>query len=302
VRRVTYEHGDGAKRMPSWMRRPLKAPGRGAQVRDMLSELRLETVCAEAKCPNRGECYAAGTATFLVLGRQCTRDCRFCAVTSAPPVPPDPGEPQRVAEAARRMGLRHVVVTMVTRDDLADGGSGHVAAVVGALRALTPTPHVEVLISDMGGDEASIAVVTDSRPDVFNHNVETVPRLYAEVRPQADYRRSLDVLAQAAGTGLPVKSGLMVGLGEREDEVRDALRDLRGAGVSLVTIGQYLRPSREHLPVTEFVGPKTFRAYADMARALGFAAVASAPFVRSSYHAAEMAAGAPGPATGPRSA
>ena len=302
MRRVTHEHVDEATRMPAWMRRPLNAPGRGAQVRDLLTELQLETVCAEAKCPNRGECYAAGTATFLVLGRQCTRDCRFCAVTSAPPEPPDPGEPRRVAEAARRMGLRHVVVTMVTRDDLPDGGSGHVAAVVGALRALTPTPHVEVLISDMGGDEASIAVVTDSRPDVFNHNVETVPRLYAEVRPQADYRRSLDVLAQAAGTGLPVKSGLMVGLGEREDEVRDALRDLRGAGVSLVTIGQYLRPSREHLPVTEFVSPKTFRAYADMARALGFAAVASAPFVRSSYHAAEMAAGAPGPATGPRSA
>ena len=302
MRRVTHEHVDEATRMPAWMRRPLNAPGRGAQVRDLLTELQLETVCAEAKCPNRGECYAAGTATFLVLGRQCTRDCRFCAVTSAPPEPPDPGEPRRVAEAARRMGLRHVVVTMVTRDDLPDGGSGHVAAVVGALRALTPTPHVEVLISDMGGDEASIAVVTDSRPDVFNHNVETVPRLYAEVRPQADYRRSLDVLAQAAGTGLPVKSGLMVGLGEREDEVRAALRDLRGAGVSLVTIGQYLRPSREHLPVTEFVSPKTFRAYADMARALGFAAVASAPFVRSSYHAAEMAAGAPGPATGPRSA
>jgi lipoic acid synthetase len=284
---VTHEHGDEAKRMPSWMRRPLNAPGRGAQVRDMLTELQLETVCAEAKCPNRGECYAAGTATFLVLGRQCTRDCRFCAVTSAPPDPPDTGEPRRVAEAARRMGLRHVVVTMVTRDDLADGGSGHVAAVVAALRALTPAPHVEVLVSDMGGDVASITVVTDSRPDVFNHNVETVPRLYPGVRPEADYRRSLDVLAQAAGTGLPVKSGLMVGLGEREDEVCEVLGDLRAAGVSLVTIGQYLRPSRAHLPVTEFVSPETFRVYA-----LGFSAVASAPFVRSSYHAAAMAADA----------
>ena len=291
----------GAKRMPAWMRRPLSAPGHGAHVRDTLADLGLETVCAEAKCPNRGECYGAGTATFLVLGRQCTRDCRFCAVASAPPGPADPDEPGRVAEAAARMGLGHVVVTMVTRDDLPDGGAGHVAAVVGALRALDPAPRVEVLISDMGGDAEAIAAVTEARPDVFNHNVETVPRLYADVRPQADYERSLAVLAQGARSGLPVKSGLMVGLGERPQEVRGVLADLRGAGVSFVTIGQYLRPSTAHLPVAEFVTPQTFAAHARDARDLGFAGVASAPFVRSSYHAAEMAAAAAaGPSPSPR--
>ena len=282
--------------MPGWMRRPLAAPGRSAEVSGLLDELGLNTVCRSAKCPNRGECYASGTATFMVLGTECTRDCRFCAVETARPVAPDPGEPAHVAEAAERMGLRHVVVTMVTRDDLPDGGAAHVVATIEALRRRVPSTTVEVLVSDFGGDESAIDAVACARPDVFNHNVETVPRLYPTVRPQADYQRSLRVLARAkeAVPGLPTKSGLMVGLGETGEEVEGMLRDLRAAGVDLVTIGQYLRPSARHLEVTEFVASEVFDRYAAAARALGFAGVASAPFVRSSYHAGEMADGLQG--------
>lgn len=260
----------------------------------MLDELRLNTVCRSAKCPNRGECYASGTATFMVLGESCTRNCRFCAVGASRPLPPDDGEPARIAEAASRMGLSHVVVTMVSRDDLDDGGAAHVAAVIEALRERLPAARVEVLVSDFGGDEAAVDAVVAARPDVFNHNVETAPRLYPEVRPQADYARSLRVLVRAHETvpDLPTKSGLMVGLGETPDEVEGVLRDLRHAGVDIVTIGQYLRPSSAHLPVAEFVTPQRFAAYAKFARSLGFAGVASAPFVRSSYHAAEVASDA----------
>jgi lipoic acid synthetase len=277
--------------MPAWMRRPLAAPGRSAEVSAMLDELALNTVCRSAKCPNRGECYASGTATFMVLGAACTRDCRFCAVEPARPAPPDSGEPARVAEAASRMGLRHVVVTMVSRDDLPDGGAAHVVSTIEALRDRSPDASVEVLVSDFGGDEVAIDAVALARPDVFNHNVETVPRLYPSVRSQADYGRSLHVLARVreVAPGVPTKSGLMVGLGERPDEVEGVLRDLRDAGVDIVTIGQYLRPSAAHLVVAEFVEPETFARYAATARALGFAGVASAPFVRSSYHAGELA-------------
>ena len=288
---MAYEHGTGAKRMPSWMRRPLTAPGRSAEVSAMLDELELNTVCRSAKCPNRGECYASGTATFMVLGTRCTRNCRFCAVDPERPLPPDAGEPERLAEAAERMGLRHVVVTMVTRDDLPDGGAGHVVATIEALRGRIPGVRVEVLVSDFGGDTASIDAVALARPDVFNHNVETVPRLYPEVRPQADYARSLAVLSRVGevAPGVPTKSGLMVGLGEEPEEVEEVLADLRAAGVEIVTIGQYLRPSAAHLPVAEFVEPAVFERYAAAARDLGFGGVASAPFVRSSYHAGEVA-------------
>jgi lipoic acid synthetase len=284
-------HGTKAGRMPGWMRRPLSAPGRSAEVSGLLDELGLNTVCRSAKCPNRGECYASGTATFMVLGTECTRNCRFCAVEPASPSAVDAGEPVRVAEAAERMGLRHIVVTMVTRDDLPDGGAAHVVATIAALRSRVPDATVEVLVSDFGGDEAAIDAVALSRPDVFNHNVETVPRLYATVRPQADYARSLRVLARAkeAAPGIPTKSGLMVGLGETPEEVDAVMRDLRAAGVDIVTVGQYLRPSSGHLEVAEFVAPDVFERYADAARALGFAGVASAPFVRSSYHAGELA-------------
>lgn len=288
-------HGsEPRKRMPAWMRRPLAAPGRSAEVASMLDELRLNTVCSGAKCPNRGECFASGTATFMVLGSECTRNCRFCAVEPARPEPPDPGEPARLAEAAERMGLTHVVVTMVTRDDLPDGGAAHVAATIAAVRERVPASAVEVLVSDFGGDLSAVDTVLAAGPDVFNHNVETVPRLYPEVRPQADYARSLRVLARVreASPGTPSKSGLMVGLGERPDEVLAVLRDLREAGVAIVTIGQYLRPTDAHLPVTEYVTPERFAEYARAARALGFAGVASAPFVRSSYHASEVAGAA----------
>jgi lipoyl synthase len=288
---MSYEHGPNQKRMPGWMRRPLSAPGRAAEVSATLDELGLDTVCSGAKCPNRGECYASGTATFMVLGPQCTRDCRFCAVGLARPGPPDPDEPVRVAEAAGRLGLKHVVVTMVTRDDLPDGGASHVVATIEAIRRRVPRARVEVLVSDFRGDPAAIDAVAAAGPDIFNHNVETVPRLYAAVRPQAEYARSLSVLARVRETrpDLPTKSGMMVGLGERPDEVVQVLRDLRVAGAGIVTIGQYLRPSAEHLPVAEFVTPERFDDYARAARELGFSGVASAPFVRSSYHAADVA-------------
>ncbi|MFA5844547.1 MAG: lipoyl synthase [Coriobacteriia bacterium] len=287
---MPYEHGPDAKRMPEWLRRPVARPGAYDAVTGLLGELRLNTVCRQARCPNQGECFSSGTATFLVLGDACTRGCRFCAVESRTPEAPDTGEPARVAEAALRLGLRHVVVTMVTRDDLSDGGAGHVAATVAALREAVPEASVEVLTSDFGGDDGALETVLASRPDVFNHNLETVPRLYAEVRPGADYGRSLGLLARAReiAPDVPAKSGLMLGLGETSDEVLEVMRDLRAAGVGLLTLGQYLRPGPANLPVAEFVRPEVF---ADLERAglgMGFDAVASAPYVRSSYHAGEM--------------
>jgi lipoic acid synthetase len=262
-------------------------------VHGLLSELELNTVCREAHCPNVGECFARGTATFMILGDVCTRDCAFCAVCSGQPRPVDPEEPHRVAEAARRLGLRHVVVTSVTRDDLPDGGSRQFAETVLAIRRRAEAA-VEVLTPDFQGQTEDVDRVLDAGPRVFNHNVETVPRLYPAVRPQADYRRSLGVLARAATRRTAdclTKSGLMVGLGEREDEVLAVLRDLREAGCQALTIGQYLAPSPAHHPVVEFVTPEQFEGLAAQARELGFAAVASGPFVRSSYGAAELAAG-----------
>jgi len=287
---VAYDHGTNARRLPAWLRRPIAHGGEYAAVEGLLDRLELSTVCREARCPNRGECYASGTATFLIAGDVCTRGCRFCAVESRRPVPLDPGEPDRVAEAVEAMGLRHAVVTMVTRDDLDDGAAAHVVATIEAVRARTPDVAVEVLVSDFGGRGASVDAVADARPDVFNHNVETVPRLYKTVRPGADYRRSLAVLARAGerAPGMPTKSGLMLGLGETHDEVVEAMRDLREAGVELLTLGQYLRPSAAHLPVAAFVEPDEFAKLARVGRRLGFSGVASAPFVRSSYHAAEL--------------
>jgi lipoic acid synthetase len=278
--------------MPEWLRRPIAAPGRQAGVRATLGELKLHTVCQSAKCPNQGECFASGTATFLVLGDACTRGCRFCAVETRAPEPVDAGEPRRLAEAAARMGLRHVVVTMVTRDDLPGGGASHVVATIAALRDAVPEAAVEVLVSDFGGDLCAVDAVAAAGPDVFNHNLETVPRLYADVRPGADYERSLRVLSRVKETqrSLPTKSGLMLGLGEAREEVVAVMRDLREAGCDMLTLGQYLRPSAKHLPVAEFVRPEVFARLEEEARAMGFSAVASAPFVRSSYHAGELAA------------
>lgn len=277
--------------MPAWLRRPIARPGAFGHVDQLMDELDLNTVCQSAKCPNRGECFSSGTATFLIMGGSCTRACRFCAVESRPPLPLDSDEPRRVAEAAHRLGLKHVVITTVTRDDLPDGGAEHLVSVIRAVREAVPGASVEVLTSDFAGRMDSVDVVQAARPDVFSHNMETVPRLYSEVRPQADYRRSLAVLARARSTcpDVPTKSGLMLGLGETPDEVLAVLGDLRQAGVEMLTLGQYLQPSADHLPVVEFVEPSVFVELSRKAYGLGFTAVASAPFVRSSYHAGELA-------------
>jgi lipoic acid synthetase len=287
-----YAHGvdAGTKRLPAWLRRPIARTGTYAEVDGVLGELALNTVCQSAKCPNRGECFSEGTATFLIMGGVCTRDCRFCAVESSQPEPLDPDEPRRVAEAARRLGLAHVVITTVTRDDIPDGGAAHFVATIEAVRAAVPLAAVEVLTSDFAGDETAVDRVAAARPDVFNHNLETVPRLYPTVRPQAVYTRSLRVLQRVKETepDVPTKSGLMLGLGETSEEVVDVMRDLRTHGVEMLTMGQYLRPSTAHLQVAEFVEPHVFAALAKEAYSLGFSAVASAPFVRSSYHAGDM--------------
>ena len=280
---------DPPHRLPDWIRArsPLAAGTEG--VRAILNRYGLNTVCQSAACPNLGQCYSEGTATFMILGRQCTRNCRFCAVHPGEPEPVDPTEPERLAAAVRDLGLRHTVVTSVTRDDLPDGGAGHFAATITALRAVCPGTTVEVLTPDFRGARDAVATVTAAGPDVYNHNVETVPRLYPTVRPQAEYPRSLAVLraVKELDPGLKTKSGLMVGLGEEEDEIVAVLMDLRAVSCNMVTIGQYLRPSREHLPVVEFVPPERFTALAARARALGFDHVAAGPLVRSSFHAAE---------------
>ncbi|MCE5325125.1 MAG: lipoyl synthase [Planctomycetaceae bacterium] len=277
-------------RLPPWLTRRL-GPSRDAeQVAALLADLHLVTVCDGAHCPNRHECYSRRTATFMILGETCTRNCRFCAVPAcgAAPAPPREDEPAAVAEACKRLALRHVVITSVTRDDLADGGAGHFARTIAAVRDAVPQAIIEVLVPDFQGDRAAIDTVLAASPHVFNHNVETVERLYATVRPQASYRRSLGVLAHAKSRGATTKSGLMVGLGEAAGEVEQVLRDLRAAGCDIVTIGQYLAPSKHHLPVVRYVEPAEFAAYEAGAKAMGFAAVAAGPFVRSSYQAEDV--------------
>ncbi len=278
---------EGPGRKPEWLKKPLPKAAAMREVEEVLRTRHLHTVCESAKCPNKGECFGRGTATFLIMGDTCTRDCGFCSVSGGRPGALDTDEPEGVADAAATMSLSHVVITSVTRDDLPDGGAGHFAATVAAVRRRLPEATVEVLIPDLGGDELCLDVVLAAAPDVFNHNVETVPRLYPHVRPQADYRRSLDVLAYAVRHGSSVvKTGIMVGLGEEEDEVRSFLREALATGVAAVTIGQYLRPSREHLPVVEYVPPAVFEEYRRFGEALGLV-VEAAPFVRSSYRAEE---------------
>ncbi len=279
-----------AGRFPPWLTKRIPAGDGAARVRQLLAELGLVTVCSGAHCPNQVECYARGTATFMILGDRCTRSCRFCAVTKGDAGSLRDDEPRTVAEACARLGLRHVVITSVTRDDLPDGGAGHFARTIGAVRERLPQAIVEVLVPDFRGATAVVDTVLAAAPDIFNHNVETVPRLYAEVRPEADYRRSLEVLAYARraalqGRRLYTKSGLMVGLGETDEEIAAVLRDLRAAGCDLLTIGQYLAPSVAHLPVARFVEPERFAAWEIEARSLGFAAASAGPFVRSSYQA-----------------
>jgi lipoic acid synthetase len=290
---MSEETGRPAPRFPPWLRKRVPAGGPIEEVRGMLRDLRLATVCQSARCPYLCECFARRTATFMILGSVCTRACRFCAVGRGAPPPPDPDEPDRLAEAAARLSLGHVVVTSVTRDDLPDGGAAQFARTIEALRRRLPRCRVEVLTPDFQGRRESVARVVEAGPDVFNHNVETAPRLYAQVRPQAVYARSLAVLemAKALRPALTTKSGIMVGLGETREETVQTLRDLRGVRCDLVTIGQYLAPTREHAPIVEFVTPETFAWYEEQARALGFTGVAAGPFVRSSYHAGEMYGG-----------
>ena len=277
-------------RLPAWARKgsPLAAGAR--DVRVLLREERLVTVCEEARCPNLGDCFARRTATFMILGDRCTRRCSYCSVATAKPLPPDGGEPARLAEAAARLGLRYVVLTSVARDDLRDGGAAHFAASVAALRERLPQAEVEVLTPDFKGNLEALRVVLAAEPDVFNHNIETVPRLFPQVRPQGGYQRSLSLLdaVKRRCPGQTTKSGLMVGLGETDEEISVVLRDLRSVGVDVVTLGQYLRPTREHAPVARFVTPEGFRRLEAEARSCGFRTVFSGVFVRSSFHAAEV--------------
>lgn len=274
------------RRLPDWIRVRIEGLHETKQI---LRSHRLSTVCEEARCPNIGFCFSKPTATFMILGSLCTRSCRFCNVESSSPLPPDPDEPERVAKAAKEMGLRYVVITSVTRDDLQDGGASHFAATIRAVRRQLPDSGIEVLTPDFKGDIKALKTVLEAHPDVFNHNIETVPRLYSVVRPQADYGRSLMVLRMAKElSGIRTKSGIMVGLGEEIEEVVNVMKDLRDVGCDYITIGQYLRPSKRNLPVREYIRPEVFDRYREIAKRLGFRGVASGPLVRSSMNAEEM--------------
>lgn len=280
-------------RLPEWLRIRLPTSDSFAQTRGLIGELNLHTVCESAKCPNHWECWSKGTATFMIAGDRCTRACGFCAVSTAKPLPLEADEPLRVAEATRRMKLRHVVITAVARDDLADGGAAHFRQTIEAVRAANPSTVIEVLTPDFNDRDGAIREVLAARPEIFNHNIETVRRLTPEVRSRATYQRSLSVLRkvkQWAGSSIYTKSGLMVGLGETDNELTETMRDLRGVGCQILTIGQYLQPTLKHLPVVEFITPEKFRELSDQARALGFVHVASGAMVRSSYHADEFTA------------
>ncbi len=286
------DKGQGTKdqrRLPDWLKRALPRGNGNSFTHGLLRELRLETVCENARCPNRPECYARRTATFMILGNVCTRPCGFCAVSRGHPDELEDDEPERVAEAAARLGLRHVVITSVTRDDLPDGGADHFRRCILAVRARTGAA-VEVLTPDFLGDVGAIDRVLEARPEVYNHNMETVPRLYRKVRGRADYRRSLDLLAhlKRQAPAVVTKSGLMLGLGETTEELLDVLADLRAVDCDVLTLGQYLAPTLKHIPVSRYVPPEEFDQLAVLARSLGFRQVASGPFVRSSYHADEM--------------
>jgi lipoic acid synthetase len=278
-------------RLPEWVRRSVLNTQENRQTRLILKEQRLNTICESGRCPNKGECWARGTATFLLMGPLCTRTCKFCSVNKGLPGPLDAEEPVRIAEASLQMGLRHVVLTSVNRDDLPDQGAGHFATTIKALQEAISGVAVEVLTPDFQGREDCIATVLAANPVVFNHNVETVPRLYRRVRPGSKYRRSLEVLATAKKlrADIPTKSGLMLGLGETKEEVLEVMRDLREIGCDFLTLGQYLRPSRDQLPVVRYVTPEEFDELGQLAWQMGFKMVHSGPLVRSSYHAEELA-------------
>ena len=288
---MTVVQPSARPRLPEWLRTKLPTSDSFARTRSLLEELRLHTVCESAKCPNHWECWSQGTATFMIAGDRCTRACGFCAVTTAKPLALEADEPRRVAEATHRMRLRHLVITAVARDDLADGGAAHFANTIDAVRELNPDTVIEVLVPDFNGQDQSIETVLAAGPHIFNHNLETVRRLTPAVRSRATYDRSLAVLKKVKAKrpdGIYTKSGLMLGLGESEEEVMVALEDLRRAGCDILTLGQYLQPTLKHLPVLEYIAPEVFDAYGRAARAMGFIHAASGPMVRSSYHADEF--------------
>jgi len=274
-------------RKPAWLKVPFPGGPRYLRLKAMLRASDLHTVCEEARCPNIGECFQAGTATFMILGDVCSRACRFCAVRSGQPVGLDSEEPLRVAEVVRRLGLRHAVITSVTRDDLPDGGAAVFANVVHHIRRLSPTTSVEVLVPDFQGSQQALATLVAARPDILNHNLETVHRLYPRVRPNAMYERSLELLARAKALDptIPTKSGLMAGLGETREELLQAMADLLAVGCAILTIGQYLQPTPKQLPVARYYRPQEFRELAEEGERLGFRHVEAGPLVRSSYHA-----------------
>jgi lipoic acid synthetase len=278
------------KSKPPWLKKRLPPFEDLAKVKSILDSAELHTVCEEARCPNLGECFSKGTATILILGRICTRNCGFCAVEHGVSTPPDEEEPEKVARAVTKMGLHYVVITSVTRDDLADGGASHFAKTLQAIRALDQEIKIEVLIPDFKGDLSSLLTVVKEGPDVLNHNIETVPRLYPRVRPLADYTRSLNLLKRSKNDypRIFTKSGFMLGLGEKEEEILSLLRDLREVNCDFLTIGQYLQPRPDRLPVVRYIPPEEFEEFRKIGEKMGFRSVASGPFVRSSFHAARM--------------
>ncbi|MFM2322520.1 MAG: lipoyl synthase [Pseudomonadota bacterium] len=281
-------------RKPDWIRIKLPASPAVDQLKTMLRQNRLYTVCEEASCPNLSECFSHGTATFMIMGDKCTRRCTFCDVGHGRPDPLDPDEPSNLAKTVRQMGLRYVVITSVDRDDLRDGGAAHFTACLQALRLACPTLSIEVLVPDFRGRmQLALDAMATGLPDVFNHNIETVPRLYKQARPGSDYDWSLKLLSEFKNRfpGIPTKSGLMLGLGETLEEVKASMQDLRKHHVDMITLGQYLAPSRHHFPVARYVNPKEFKDLGVLAKQMGFTRVASGPLVRSSYHADKQAAG-----------
>jgi len=281
---------DGTLRKPEWLKIPIRRGGNLAFVEDLLQDSTLNTVCKEANCPNRMECYSNKTATFMIMGSTCTRGCRFCNVEGGTPQCLDKEEPKTLALAVKALGLKFAVVTSVTRDDLEDGGASHFAEVIKEVHSLDPPVGIEVLIPDFRGRKESLEQVVQAGPEIINHNIETVPSLYSSVRPEADYLQSLQVLARVKDmtSRIHTKSGLMLGLGEEEEDVLAVLKDLREAGCDFLTMGQYLSPSKKHLPVKKYISPDTFDYYRERALEMGFKAAACAPFVRSSYNAAAM--------------
>ena len=277
-------------RLPSWLKNKDPLQKGMITTKNLLQGLKLNTVCQEARCPNIGECYARKTATFMILGEKCTRNCQFCAVTSGEPSPVDPREPDRIVEAVSRLGLKHVVITSVTRDDLPDGGSRQFVRGIERLRDYDSELKIEILTPDFQQDSGALNRIIVARPDIFNHNIETVPELYSRVRPEASYQGSLKVLKRVAESqaNIITKSGLMLGLGENREQILQVFRDLREVNCDMLTIGQYLQPARANLPVQEYIRPETFQQYKEEALALGFKAVAAGPHVRSSYLAEEI--------------